>query len=77
MVKGNQSLVATDRCLTTLDMRVKVLHSVCAMVCELSLMFGAEIQELLDGWKETDIIHGRIFKKVLRVPRFAANGVLK
>jgi hypothetical protein len=28
-----------------------------------------------EGWKETDIIHGRFCKKILGIPRFAANGI--
>jgi hypothetical protein len=38
-------------------------------------LYGAEIWGLEKGWKETDIIHGRFCKKILRVPRLAANGV--
>jgi hypothetical protein len=61
MVKGNQSLVAIDKCLTrTHDMRIQILENVCEMVCESMLMYGAEIWGLDDGWKETDIIHGRM-----------------
>jgi hypothetical protein len=26
-----------------------------------------------EGWKEIDIIHGRLCKKMLGIPRFAAN----
>jgi hypothetical protein len=45
------------------------------MVCELRLMYGTEIWGLDEGWKEIDIIHVRICKKILGVPRFAAKGV--
>jgi hypothetical protein len=38
-------------------------------------MCGAEIWGLDEGWKETDIIHGRLCKKILGILRFAANGV--
>jgi hypothetical protein len=38
-------------------------------------MCGAEIWVLDEGWKEIDIIHGILCKKILRVPGFAANGV--
>jgi hypothetical protein len=76
MVKGNQSLVAIDKCLTrTPDMRLQLLENVYEMVCESRLMCGAEIWGLDEGWKETAIIHGRLCKKILRIPRFAANGV--
>jgi hypothetical protein len=30
---------------------------------------------LWEGWKEISIIQGRFCKKILRIPRFAANGV--
>jgi hypothetical protein len=39
------------------------------------MMYGAEIWGLDEGWKETDIIHGRLCKKILGIPRFAANRV--
>jgi hypothetical protein len=38
-------------------------------------MYGVEIWGLEEGWKRTDVIQGRVFKKVLRIPRFIANGV--
>jgi hypothetical protein len=28
-----------------------------------------------EGWKEIDLIHGRLCKKFIGIPRFAANGV--
>jgi hypothetical protein len=56
-------------------MRVQLLENVYTIVCESRLMYGAEIWGLDEGWKETDIIHGRLCKKILRIPRFAANGV--
>jgi hypothetical protein len=37
-------------------------------------MYGAEIWGLDEGWKEIDIIHGRLCKKILGIPRYAANG---
>jgi hypothetical protein len=39
------------------------------------MMYGAEIWGLDEGWKEIDIIHSRLCKKILGIPRFAANGV--
>jgi hypothetical protein len=78
MAKGNKSLVATDKCLTrTPDMKVQLLENVYEMVCESRLMNGAEIWGLDEGWKEIDIIHGRLCKKILGMPRFAAKGLLK
>jgi hypothetical protein len=65
-VKGNQSLVATDKCLTRKrDMRVQLLENVYEMVCESRLMYGAEIWGLDEGWKEIDIIHGKLCNKIL------------
>jgi hypothetical protein len=77
MVKGNQFLAATDKCLTrTPDMKVKFLENVYEILYELSLVYGAEVWELEEGWKEIRIIQGRFCKKVLRIPRFTANGVV-
>jgi hypothetical protein len=76
IVKGNQSLVAIDKCLIrTLDMRIQLLENVYETVCESRMMYGAEIWGLDEGWKEADIIHGRLCKKILGIPRFATNGV--
>jgi hypothetical protein len=76
MVKGNQSLVAIDKCLTrTPEMRIQLLENVYELVCESRMIYGAEIRGLDEEWKETDIIHGRLCKKILGIPRFAANGV--
>jgi hypothetical protein len=50
MAKGNQSLVAIDKCLTrTPDMRVQLLDNVYEMVCESRMMYGAEIWGLDEG----------------------------
>jgi hypothetical protein len=77
MVKGNQSLVAVDKCLArTPDMSLQLLEIVYEMVCESRLMYGAEIWVLDEGWKEVDIIHGRLCKKLLGIPRFAAKWLL-
>jgi hypothetical protein len=38
---------------------------------------GVEIWGLEERWKGTDVIQGRICKKVLRIPRFAANGAVE
>jgi hypothetical protein len=76
MVKGNQSLVAVDKCLTrTPDMRIQLLENVYETVCESRLMYGAEIWGLDEGWKEIDIIYSRLCKKILGIPRFEASGV--
>jgi hypothetical protein len=45
------------------------------MGCESRLTYGAKIWGLDKGWKETDIIYGRLCKKILGIPRFAVNGV--
>jgi hypothetical protein len=76
MVKGNQSLLAIDKCLSgTPDMRIQLLENVYETVCESRMMYGAEIWGLDEGWKEIDIIHSRLCKKILGIPRYAANGV--
>jgi hypothetical protein len=70
MVKGNLSFV--DKCLTrTPDMRAQLLQNVYEMVREAGLMYGAETWGLDEGWKEINIIHGRLCKKILGLPRFA------
>jgi hypothetical protein len=45
------------------------------MVRESRLVYGAEIWGLVEGWKKIDIIYGRLSKKILGIPKFAANGV--
>jgi hypothetical protein len=76
MAKGNQTLAAIDRCLIrTPDM--KILENVYEVVCESRLIYGAEIWGLEDGWKEIYVIQGRLCKKVLRIPKPAANGIAK
>jgi hypothetical protein len=75
-VKGIQYVAAIDKCLTrTPDMGVKLLENVYEMVCESRIMYGVEIWWVEEGWKEIDKIHGRMCKKILGIPRFAANGV--
>jgi hypothetical protein len=44
------------------------------MISESSMMYGVELWGVYDAWKETDKIHGRFCKKILGVPRCAANG---
>jgi hypothetical protein len=75
MVRGNQTLIATDRCLAGIpDMNVKMLENIYGMISESSMMYGTELWGVYDAWKETDKIHGRFCKKILGVPRWAANG---
>jgi hypothetical protein len=65
MVIGNQSLVATDKCLTrAFDVRVKLLENVYEIVCLSRLMYGTEIWGLKDTREEIDVIRGRLCKKV-------------
>jgi hypothetical protein len=56
-------------------MGVKLLENVYEMVCESRMMYGVEIWGIEERWKEVGKIHGRMCKKVLGIPRFAANGV--
>jgi hypothetical protein len=59
-------------------MRVKISENIYKMMCELRLMYGAEIWGLKDGWKGADVIQRRYCKKVLlRIPRFAVNRISK
>jgi hypothetical protein len=75
-LKGLQSLVTIHKCLTrTPDMGVKLLGNVYEMVYESRMMYGVEIWGIEEGWKQIDKIHGRMCKKILGIPRFAANGV--
>jgi hypothetical protein len=79
-VKGIQSLVVTNKCLTrTPDMGVKLLENVHKLVCESRVMPGVEIWVggVEEGWKRTDKIHGRLCKKILGILRFVAIGVVE
>jgi hypothetical protein len=63
-VKGIQSLVATDKCLTRIpDMGVRLLENVYEMVCESRMMYGVEKWVLEEEWKEIDKILVRMCKK--------------
>jgi hypothetical protein len=55
-------------------MNVKVLENIYEMISESSMMYGIELWGVYDAWKEIDKIHGRFCKKILGVPRCAANG---
>jgi hypothetical protein len=54
---------------------VNILENV--TVCESRLLYGAEIWGSEEGWKYTDKIQRRPFKKVLWSPRSATNGVAR
>jgi hypothetical protein len=56
------------------DTNVKMLENIYEMMNESSMMYGIELWGENDAWKEIDKIHGRFCKKILRVPRCAANG---
>jgi hypothetical protein len=56
-------------------MRIQLLENVYETVCESRMMHRAEIWGLDEGWKEIDIINSTLCKKILWIPRFAANGV--
>jgi hypothetical protein len=78
IVKGDQSLLAIDKCLSrSPDMRIQLVENVYEAVCESRMMYGAEIWGLDEGWKEINIIHSRLCKKILGIPRFAANRVCR
>lgn len=42
---------------------------------EWRLLHGGTRCGLDVGWNDTDVIKGRFYKKLLRIPRFVANGV--
>jgi hypothetical protein len=65
--KGNQTLVAIDKCLARApDMRVTTLENVYEMLSESRTMYGIEMWGLEGGWKEIDKIHARFCKKNTR-----------
>jgi hypothetical protein len=67
-------LIAIDRSLTRIpDMNVNMLKNIYKMISESSMMYGIELWGVYDAWKETDKIQGRFCKKILGVPRCAAN----
>jgi hypothetical protein len=73
--RGNKTLIAIDRSLARIpDMNVKILENIYEMISESSMMYGIELWGVYDAWKEIDKIHGRFCKKILGVPRCAANG---
>jgi hypothetical protein len=75
VTRGNQTLVATHRCLARLDVRVKISENVYEMLSESRTMYGREMWGLDGGWDETDQIHSRFCQIILGVARFAANSV--
>jgi hypothetical protein len=73
--RGNQTLIATDRCLARIpDMNVKISENIYEMISESSMMYGVELRGVYDAWKGVDKIHGRFCKKIFGVPRCATNG---
>jgi hypothetical protein len=76
MEKGNQTLVAIDKCLArTPDIRVKILENVYEMLSESRTMYGIEMRGLEVRWKEIDKIHSIFCKIILGMPTSAANNV--
>jgi hypothetical protein len=74
--KGNQALTAIDKCLaTTPNMKVRTLENIYKMLCESRIMYGVELWGFDEAWKEVDRLHGRFCKKILGLPRCAANGM--
>jgi hypothetical protein len=56
-------------------MKVRTLENIYETLCESRIMHGIELRGLDEAWKDVDRIHGRFCKKILRLPRCAANGV--
>jgi hypothetical protein len=50
-----------------------MLENIYEVISESTMMYGIELWGVYDAWKEIDKIHGRFCKKVLGVPRCAAN----
>jgi hypothetical protein len=74
--KGNQTLVAIDKCLArTPEMKVVTLENVYEIVCESRMLYGVEIWGLEGGWKQIDRIHNKLCKVILGMPRLTANNV--
>jgi hypothetical protein len=74
IAKGNQTLVAIDKCLArTPDMRVATLENIYEMLCESRMMYGVEMWGLEGGRKQIDRIHSKFCKVTLGMPRSAAN----
>jgi hypothetical protein len=44
-------------------------------VFRLKFVMHVSLCRTYEGWKEIDIIHSRLCKKIPGIPRFAANGV--
>jgi hypothetical protein len=75
--KGNQILTAIDVCLATaLNMKVRTLENIYDMLCERKIMYDVEFWGLDEACNETDKITGRVYKKILGLPRCTANGVV-
>jgi hypothetical protein len=74
--KGNQNLVATDKCLARApDIKIKTLENVYEMLSESRTMYGIEICGLEGGWNEIDKICSRFCKIILGMPRSVANNL--
>jgi hypothetical protein len=56
-------------------MKVKTLENIYEMLCESRVMHGVELWGSDEAWKEVDRLHGRCCKKILGLPRCAANGM--
>jgi hypothetical protein len=56
-------------------MKVRTLKNIYETLCESRIMYGVELWGLDEAWKEVDRIHGRFCKKILDLPRCAANGI--
>jgi hypothetical protein len=76
MAKGNQALVAIDKCLArTPDIWVKILDNLYEMLSESRTMYGIEMWGPEGEWKEIDKIHSRFCEILLGMPRSAANNM--
>jgi len=54
-------------------MKVKVLESICEMMCEMWTLYTVEIWGVEKEWEIIDEIQGQFYEKHIRSPRRTAN----
>jgi hypothetical protein len=76
--KDSQTSVVTQKFLVKIpDIGLELPEYVYEMITESKMMYGVQVWGLEEVWKETDKIHERFCKKLIRMPRFEVNGVAK
>jgi hypothetical protein len=69
--KGNYALIVIDKCLA----RIPSLEYIYEMLCESRIIYRVELWGPYEAWKISAKVHGRFCKKLLGLPRCAANGM--